>query len=170
MCQGQANMHLPRLRMQMCEHAWNTPNAPATHAPHMAFETSATQARSELAAAGPHPSNGRLARSALVHPRGNNRTDSRSFTTGFWPYVGHFDHNGPEGPSWRVFVHNNRLWVKGSLREGSKPMPLEPVGPDTFRLGEKDYSPECIQFDTFMNGHALRMTRSGVLLYRKDTP
>ena len=85
-------------------------------------------------------------------------------------YVGHFENNGPEGPIARVFVRNGRLWAMMSLDEQPKPTPLEPLGQGHFRLGEEAYSPERVRFDTVVDGRALRMTLSGVPLYRKDTP
>jgi len=83
-------------------------------------------------------------------------------------YVGHFENQGPEGPVARVFVRNGQLWV--SLSEEEKPTVLEPIVDGLFRLGEEAHSPERVQFDTLMDGYALRMTLSGVPLYRKETP
>jgi hypothetical protein len=85
-------------------------------------------------------------------------------------YVGRFENFCPEGPSLRVLVRNGRLCVLWSLGEEARPIPLEAVGVGTFRIDPQVFrSPELMQFDTFMDGRALRVTRSGVSLYRKDT-
>jgi hypothetical protein len=62
------------------------------------------------------------------------------------------------------------LFAMISLHEEAKPTPLQPVGGGLFRLGEEVFSPERVQFDTVVDGFALRMSLSGVPLYRKDTP
>jgi CubicO group peptidase (beta-lactamase class C family) len=84
-------------------------------------------------------------------------------------YVGHFENNGPEGPVLRFFVRNGRLFGAGLRHEAAIPFALEPVGTATFRVGQHDYSPERIHFDTFMGARAMRLTFSGVPMYRKDT-
>lgn len=85
-------------------------------------------------------------------------------------YVGHFVNNGPEGPVARVFVRNGRLMMLLSEDEDATPEPLEPLGPDLFRIGKAEYSPERARFDTVIDGEALRLFVSGVPLYRKDIP
>jgi D-alanyl-D-alanine carboxypeptidase len=85
-------------------------------------------------------------------------------------YVGHFVNNGPEGPVARVFVRNGELMVLLSADESGEVMPLTPVGPNEFRIGEKSYSPERARFDSIVDGHALRLFVTGVPLYRKDIP
>jgi hypothetical protein len=85
-------------------------------------------------------------------------------------YVGHFESNYPESPLARVFVRDGRLWAMMSLHEQAKPTLLEPIAEGLFRLGDQVYSPERVRFDTIVDGAALRMTLSGVPLYRKDTP
>jgi D-alanyl-D-alanine carboxypeptidase len=85
-------------------------------------------------------------------------------------YVGHFMNNGPEGPVARVFVRNGALMMLLSEDEEATPLPLEPLGPDLFRIGEQEFSPERARFDSLVEGHALRLFISGVPLYRKDIP
>ncbi len=83
-------------------------------------------------------------------------------------YIGHFENNGPEGPNARVFVRNGRLMLAHHLEAPAQP--LEPLTPGVFRWGDKAYSPERVRFDTVVEGRALRLSISGVPLYRKDTP
>jgi len=98
-------------------------------------------------------------------------------------YVGHFANDGPEGPVARVFVRNGRLWALLAFNERAIPTRLMPIGPGLFRLeglapassdpsrdSDEPKSPERVRFDTVLDGRALRMTLSGVPLYRKDTP
>lgn len=84
-------------------------------------------------------------------------------------FVGHYQNNGPEGPVARVFIRDGHLMMSG-LEEGADAEPLEPLSTGFFRAGSPDYSPERARFDTIVDGQALRLTLSGVPLYRKDTP
>jgi len=88
----------------------------------------------------------------------------------FAAYVGHFATNGPEGPVARVFVRDGHLMMMVSADEAPELQSLEPVGPGAFRVGEPDYNPERAVFDAISGGRALRLTLTGVALYRKDTP
>ena len=88
-------------------------------------------------------------------------------------YVGHYAHHGPEGPAARVFVRNGTLMIASS-EDGppeTKPEPLVPEG-DAFRPGGADvaYNPERMRFDAIEDGRALRLSISGVPLYRMETP
>jgi D-alanyl-D-alanine carboxypeptidase len=88
-------------------------------------------------------------------------------------YVGHYAHHGPEGPAARVFVRNGALMMAPSGTDGppGKPEPLVPEG-DAFRPGNADvaYNPERVRFDTLQYGRALRLSITGVPLYRMETP
>jgi D-alanyl-D-alanine carboxypeptidase len=88
----------------------------------------------------------------------------------FAAYVGHYSTNGPEGPVARVFVRGGHLMMMVSADEAPELQSLEPVGPGAFRVGEPDYNPERAVFDAISGGRALRLTLTGVPLYRKDTP
>jgi hypothetical protein len=84
-------------------------------------------------------------------------------------FIGHFENNGPEGPTARVFVRGGRLMMMRDLPSGASEQ-LEPLGGGIFREGSPDYTPERARFDSIVAGRALRLTLSGVPLYRKDTP
>jgi D-alanyl-D-alanine carboxypeptidase len=89
-------------------------------------------------------------------------------------YVGHYAHHGPEGPAARVFVRNGTLMMASGY-DGppiASPEPLVPVGADAFRPGKADvaYNPERVRFDSIEDGRALRLSKTGVPLYRMETP
>jgi hypothetical protein len=84
-------------------------------------------------------------------------------------YVGHFESFCPEGPMLRVFVRNGQLWAMMLLNDKAKPTLLEPLGPGSFRYGKGDHNPERVQFDTLIDGRAMRLNWSGMSLYRRDT-
>jgi D-alanyl-D-alanine carboxypeptidase len=89
-------------------------------------------------------------------------------------YVGHYAHHGPEGPAARVFVRNGTLMMASGY-DGpppAAPEPLVPVGGEVFRPGKADvaYNPERVRFETIEGGRALRLTKTGVPLYRMETP
>jgi D-alanyl-D-alanine carboxypeptidase len=89
-------------------------------------------------------------------------------------YVGHYAHHGPEGPAARVFVRNGALMIAPSGTDGppEAPEPLVPVGEEAFRPGKAEvaYNPERMRFDTLEDGRTLRLTITGVPLYRMETP
>jgi CubicO group peptidase (beta-lactamase class C family) len=85
-------------------------------------------------------------------------------------FVGHFENNGPEGPVARLFVRNGRLMLMLHTQDASSAHQLESVSEGVFRLVEPAYAPERLRFDTLVEGRALRLSISGVPLYRKDTP
>jgi D-alanyl-D-alanine carboxypeptidase len=85
-------------------------------------------------------------------------------------YVGHYENHNAEGPSVRVFVRQGRLVAleEGEVSEGGA-VELDQVGPGVFRPTKPDYNPESVQFDTVVEGQALRMIMTGTPLYRMDT-
>lgn len=89
-------------------------------------------------------------------------------------YVGHYAHHGPEGPAARIFLRNGTLMIaSGNDEPPEAPAePLVPVGQDAFRPGKADvaYNPERVRFDSVVEGRALRLSISGVPLYRMETP
>jgi D-alanyl-D-alanine carboxypeptidase len=101
-------------------------------------------------------------------------TVARAAASAYAAYVGHYAHHGPEGPAARVFVRNGTLMMASGY-DGppqAAPEPLVPVGGDAFRPGKADvaYNPERVRFDTVEDGRALRLNKTGVRLYRMETP
>jgi D-alanyl-D-alanine carboxypeptidase len=85
-------------------------------------------------------------------------------------YVGHYENHNPEGPSVRVYVRQGKLMAleEGEVSAGGA-VELVRIGPGTFRPTQPAYDPESVQFDTMIEGHALRMIMTGTPLYRMDT-
>jgi hypothetical protein len=52
---------------------------------------------------------------------------------------------------------------------GSERLPLTPLDGDRFRVGEPDWSPERMHFDTVIDGRAQRAVYSGTPYYRAFT-
>jgi hypothetical protein len=51
-------------------------------------------------------------------------------------------------------------WLDGSDRA-----PMTPIEPDGFRVGEREWSPERLRFDTIIDGRAQRAVLSGTPYY-----
>jgi D-alanyl-D-alanine carboxypeptidase len=93
----------------------------------------------------------------------------RSFYTpdGWEAYPGHYRAHNPWYPGFRVFLRKGRLvlgWPSGDEEY------LNPLGEHRFRIGEEGYIPERLVFDQFLDGSALRATRSGCAYYRYFLP
>ena len=86
-------------------------------------------------------------------------------------YVGHYENHNPEGPTARVYVQGGRLMalVDGEV-PSTDPQTLKPLSPGVFQPAEPDPNPERYQFDTVVDGQALRLLISGTPLYRVETP
>ena len=86
-------------------------------------------------------------------------------------YVGHYENHNPEGPTARIYVQGGRLMalVDGEV-PSTDPQPLKPLGRGVFQPAEPDPNPEQYQFDTVVDGQALRLLISGAPLYRVETP
>lgn len=97
----------------------------------------------------------------------------RAFQTpkAYAAYVGRYVNHNPELTGVRIFTRKGRLmlsmesWVRNGTEDG---MELVEAAPGTFRLAQPDYSPERYRFDTVVDGRALRMTLSGMPLYRVE--
>jgi D-alanyl-D-alanine carboxypeptidase len=86
-------------------------------------------------------------------------------------YVGHYENHNPEGPIARIYVQGGKLMalVDGEV-PSTDPQTLKPVGSGVFQPAEPDPNPERYQFDTVVDGQALRLLISGAPLYRVETP
>jgi hypothetical protein len=62
-----------------------------------------------------------------------------------------------------IFVRNGRLTAARHPGEGET---LVRLGPGLFRPASPDFNPERYRFDTIVDGVALRMTFSGMPMYR----
>lgn len=76
-------------------------------------------------------------------------------------YVGHYRNENPWEGSFRTVLRKGRLRLGG--------IPLVPLGPGLFRLGEEEHEPDRILFDEVVNGRALRAVVSGTEYRRVET-
>jgi CubicO group peptidase (beta-lactamase class C family) len=84
-------------------------------------------------------------------------------------FPGRFRTHNPWLPTFLVAAREGGLvlgidWLNGSERYG-----LAPVGDGTFRVGEPDWTPERIGFDSVVDGRAQRAVLSGTPYYRAFT-
>jgi D-alanyl-D-alanine carboxypeptidase len=86
-------------------------------------------------------------------------------------YVGHYENHNPEGPTARIYIQGGTLMalVDGEV-PSTDPQTLKPLGGGVFQSAEPDPNPERYQFDTVVDGQALRLMISGAPLYRVETP
>ena len=79
--------------------------------------------------------------------------------------TGRYVNHNPEEVEIRIYLRKGQL----SLATGPGPgQRLIPAGASTFRPAAPDFNPERISFDSIIEGHALRMFRTGMPFYRMD--
>uniref|UniRef100_Q01N78 Beta-lactamase n=1 Tax=Solibacter usitatus (strain Ellin6076) TaxID=234267 RepID=Q01N78_SOLUE len=83
----------------------------------------------------------------------------------FAAYAGRYVNHNPEEGAVHVFVRKGQLFLATGTGPGQR---LLPAGPATFRPGAPEFNPERISFDSIVEGHALRLLRSGMPMYRMD--
>jgi hypothetical protein len=86
------------------------------------------------------------------------------------PYLGRYRAHNPWLPTFLIAASDHDLvmgsdWLDGSCRE-----PLRPVADGAFRVGDPDWSPERLRFDTIVDGRAQRAVHNGMPYYRAFTP
>ena len=81
-------------------------------------------------------------------------------------YTGHYRTRNPEMSNFRVVLRKGILTMLGPTGAVE---PLRPLGDGLFRIGDERESPEILQFDSVVGGHALRASYSGCPYYRTFT-
>jgi CubicO group peptidase (beta-lactamase class C family) len=81
------------------------------------------------------------------------------------PYVGRYKNHSVEDPRVRIFVRKGQLVAARGDADGE---PLVRVGPALFKPVKPDFNPERYRFDSIVDGVALRLTFSGMPMYRVD--
>ncbi|MFL5295481.1 MAG: serine hydrolase [Phenylobacterium sp.] len=76
--------------------------------------------------------------------------------------AGHYESDDPWRGGFRVTVQGDRLFLDGTT-------PAAPLPGGGFRVGEKDWSPERLAFDAFVDGRPRRATLSGADYMRRAT-
>lgn len=80
-------------------------------------------------------------------------------------YVGRYKNQNVEDQTVRIFVRNRQLMAAWGATDGE---PLVRVGPALFRPAKPDFNPERYRFDSMVDGLALRLSFSGMPMYRVD--
>jgi CubicO group peptidase (beta-lactamase class C family) len=83
----------------------------------------------------------------------------------FAAYAGRYVNHNPEEGAVHIFVRKGQLFLATGMGSGQR---LLPAGPATFRPAAPEFNPERISFDSIVEGHALRLFRSGMPMYRMD--
>jgi CubicO group peptidase (beta-lactamase class C family) len=76
------------------------------------------------------------------------------------PLVGHYRSHNAWSTNFRVAAREGRLLLVTDHISNER-LPLTPLDDDSFRVGERDWSPERLRFDTFIDGLAQRALLSG---------
>jgi len=77
-------------------------------------------------------------------------------------FAGRYQSDSPWFGSTRIFMRKGKLTVDGS--------PLTAIGDGLFRAGAEEWSPERVRFGPVVNGHATRISVSGVRFHRSSLP
>jgi CubicO group peptidase (beta-lactamase class C family) len=85
------------------------------------------------------------------------------------PFLGRFRSHNPWLPSFSIASREGGLVAGTEWLNGSDRFPLTPLDGERFRVGEPDWSPEWMHFDTVMEGRAQRAVYSGTPYYRAFT-
>jgi hypothetical protein len=78
-------------------------------------------------------------------------------------YTGHYRTRSPELSNFRVMLRKGTLVM---MSPSGDVEPLRPLGTGLFHIGDDQFSPETLRFDSVLEGRALRATYSGCPCYR----
>jgi CubicO group peptidase (beta-lactamase class C family) len=84
-------------------------------------------------------------------------------------FTGRFRAHNPWLPTFLVAAREGELVLGTDWTDGSEHLPLAPLGDGGFRVGETDWTPERLRFDTVIDGRAQRAVFSGTPYYRAFT-
>jgi CubicO group peptidase (beta-lactamase class C family) len=84
-------------------------------------------------------------------------------------YPGRYRAHNPWLPTFAVAARDAQLVMGTDWVDGSDRFPLTPAGAGAFRVGEEEWSPERLRFDTVVDGVAQRAVYSGTPYYRAFT-
>jgi CubicO group peptidase (beta-lactamase class C family) len=80
-------------------------------------------------------------------------------------YTGRYRAHNPWLPTFLVAARGGVLVMGTDWLDGSDRAPMTPIEPDGFRVGEREWSPERLRFDTIIDGRAQRAVLSGTPYY-----
>lgn len=84
-------------------------------------------------------------------------------------YLGRYRSHNPWLPTFLIAAADGMLVMGTDWLNGSQRFPLVPIDVDAFRVGDVDWSPERLRFDTVIDGLAQRAHYSGTPYYRAFT-
>ena len=84
-------------------------------------------------------------------------------------FPGRFRTHNPWLPTFQVAAREGGLVLGIDWTGGSERHPLTPVGPADFRVGDPEWTPERLRYDTVVDGLAQRAVLSGTPYYRAFT-
>jgi hypothetical protein len=85
-------------------------------------------------------------------------------------FAGHYRNYNPWLPSFRVVLRKGRLiWIT-IWEDGDEDLELVPLGDGPFRVGQEEWRPDRVRFDTVVEGMALRAILNEAAWYRSFTP
>jgi CubicO group peptidase (beta-lactamase class C family) len=85
------------------------------------------------------------------------------------PFLGRYRSHNPWLPTFLIAASEQRLVMGTDWVDTSERVPLAPLQPDAFRVGELEWSPERLHFDTVLDGFAHRAVYSRTPYYRSFT-
>ncbi len=85
------------------------------------------------------------------------------------PFLGRFRSHNPWLPTFSIAANGGSLIAGTEWMNGSERLPLAPLDAGGFRVGEADWSPERMRFDTIIDGRAQRAVYSGTPYCRAFT-
>jgi CubicO group peptidase (beta-lactamase class C family) len=106
---------------------------------------------------------------APVLPVAEALADDATCPTPHVPYLGRYRSHNPWLPTFQIAAADGSLVMGTDWLDGSRRSPLAPMDAETFRVGEVEWSPERLRFDTVIDGRAQRAIYSGTPYYRAFT-
>ena len=95
--------------------------------------------------------------------------DDGSCPPAWTPYVGRYRAHNPWLPTFAIAARSGALVLGTDWLDGSQRIPLAAIDEHGFRVGESEWSPERLRFDTFIGDRAQRAIYSGTPYYRAFT-
>ena len=95
--------------------------------------------------------------------------DDGSCPTAWMPYAGRYRAHNPWLPTFSIAARAGTLVLGTDWLDGSEQFPLAAIDEHVFRVGDPDWSPERLRFDTIIGERAQRAIYSGTPYYRAFT-
>jgi hypothetical protein len=103
------------------------------------------------------------------HESSQALADDGTCPTEWTSYLGRYRSHNPWLPTFLIAAAESALVMGTDWLDGSQRFPLTAVADGTFRIGEPDWSPERLHFDTVLDGRAQRARYNRTPYYRAFT-